>query len=260
MALDDDNGDEQDEQKGEQGEWGEVDDAGFDSRDDASEEGIVGSFDDDEQDEDGDLEPDAPVRAVSASSCHRRGERDQRSARLVIQHADTGLSHLDVLFAPLISVSPSASSPMAGFFSRIVVLNVQGNALRDLSPLVLLSPSLRMLNAVENELASLPPRMFWTQFMRLELCFLAHNMLGTWTDGSEDGNWLDALTGASALRWLTLLGNPVMTRPRARTAVVNRLRQLCALDDFAVADSERVQFARMIRFGGHAWCEHCTVD
>lgn len=255
MALDDDNGDEQDEQKGEQAEWvDEVDDAGFDCRDDVDEEGIVASFDEE------DLEPDAPVRAVSASSCHRRGERDQRAARLVVQHADTGLSHLDALFAPLMSVSPSPSSTMAGFFSRIVVLNVQGNALRDLSPLVLLSSSLRMLNAAENELASLPPSTFWTQFTRLDLCFLARNMLGAWTDGSDDSNWLDALASARALQWLTLSGNPVMARPRARTAVVNRLRQLCALDDFVVADFERVQFARTIRFGGHAWCEHCAVD
>lgn len=273
MEHDGEQDDEQEnEQENEQDDWEEeADNKGVDNEGDVEEAATSTSIDkdDDEDDddkeedrqvEDDEQEPDATVRAVSASSCHRRHQREQHAALLVIQHANTGLSHLDALFAPLMSISPSPSSTMTSFFSRIAVLNVQGNALRDLAPLALLAPSLRMLNAAENAIASLPPRAFWVQFTRLKLCFLAHNLLGPWADGSQDDNWLDALAGASALRWLTLAGNSVMTRPRARTAVVNKLRQLCALDELVVADSERVQFARTIRFAVDGCWGHCNVS
>lgn len=187
------------------------------------------------------------VHSISSPSYYRRGERAAsllQCSLKVIQHANTGLSSIDLLFAPLVSAHASpAAFPVSSssLFSQVVVLDVQGNVLRDLLALSILSGSLRMLNATDNQIASLPSRSFWSQFTRLESCFLARNFIGPWTDGH---NWLEALSGAGRLRWLTLEGNPIMSRPRARVAIVNKLPRLYALDDLVVGDHERVLFAR----------------
>lgn len=90
----------------------------------------------------------------------------------------------------------------SGGFDFVVVLNVQQNALRDLEPIAGMARTLRVLNATQNEIATLPGLDFWTKFRCLSLCFLAQNALRTWTD-------VLGLEGcAGSLTWLTLANNP----------------------------------------------------
>jgi hypothetical protein len=126
----------------------------------------------------------------------------------------------------------------SGGFDFVVVLNVQQNALRDLEPIVGMSRTLRVLNASQNEIATLPGVDFWSQFRCLSLCFLSLNALGTWAD-------IEGLEGcAGSLLWLSLANNPLMALKNARSFVVNKLPFLKALDNFVTTDQEVVQHAR----------------
>ncbi|KAL3674790.1 hypothetical protein V7S43_000718 [Phytophthora oleae] len=126
----------------------------------------------------------------------------------------------------------------SGGFDFVVVLNVQQNALRDLGPILAMARTLRVLNASQNELSTLPGVQFWSQFHCLRLCFLCQNALRTWTDVQG----LEACTGS--LLWLTLANNPLMQLKNARSFVVNKLPFLKALDNYVTTDQEVVQHAR----------------
>ncbi|KAE9140929.1 hypothetical protein PF007_g492 [Phytophthora fragariae] len=126
----------------------------------------------------------------------------------------------------------------SGGFDFVVVLNVQQNALRDLEPIAGMARTLRVLNAAQNEIATLPDYDFWEKFRCLSLCFLSQNALRTWTD-------VQGLEGcAGSLTWLTLSNNPLMTLKNARSFVVNKLPFLKALDNFVTTDQEVIQHAR----------------
>ncbi|KAG1711449.1 hypothetical protein DVH05_008701 [Phytophthora capsici] len=99
---------------------------------------------------------------------------------------------------------------MTGGFDFVVVLNVQQNALRDLGPMLVMARTLRVLNASQNELSTLPDIGFWSQFRCLRLCFLSQNASRTWTDVQG----LEACAGS--LLWLTLANNPVMQLKNSR--------------------------------------------
>ncbi|KAG6957465.1 hypothetical protein JG688_00010952 [Phytophthora aleatoria] len=126
----------------------------------------------------------------------------------------------------------------SGGFDFVVVLNVQHNALRDLRPIEGMAQTLRVLNASQNEIATLPSIGFWSQFRCLSMCFLSENALKTWAD-------VQGLEGcARSLLWLTLTNNPLMALKNARSFVVNKLPFLKALDNFVTTDQEVVQHAR----------------
>ncbi|KAG6955951.1 hypothetical protein JG687_00010868 [Phytophthora cactorum] len=126
----------------------------------------------------------------------------------------------------------------SGGFDFVVVLNVQHNALRDLRPIEGMAQTLRVLNASQNEIATLPSIGFWSQFRCLSMCFLSENALKTWAD-------VQGLEGcARSLLWLTLTNNPLMALKNARIFVVNKLPFLKALDNFVTTDQEVVQHAR----------------
>ncbi|GMF23399.1 unnamed protein product [Phytophthora fragariaefolia] len=126
----------------------------------------------------------------------------------------------------------------SGGFDFVVVLNVQQNALRDLSPIAGMARTLRVLNAAQNEIATLPGFDFWVQFHCLSLCFLSQNALATWAD-------VQGLEGcACSLMWLTLSNNPLMTLKNARSFVVNKFPFLKALDNYVTTDQEVIQHAR----------------
>lgn len=139
--------------------------------------------------------------------------------QLVFQRPSEGLAHVEIL--------ASGSG-----FEHLLVLNLQQNAIQDLSPILSTARTLRVLNVAHNALAQLPGADFWRRFVHLRLCFLAHNRLQHWRD-------MDGLEACSpALRWLTLHGNPIMALTNARAFVVNKLPLLRALDDFVVTDQE----------------------
>ncbi|KAE9357839.1 hypothetical protein PR003_g1586 [Phytophthora rubi] len=126
----------------------------------------------------------------------------------------------------------------SGGFDFVVVLNVQQNALRDLEPIAGMARTLRVLNAAQNEIATLPDYGFWEKFRCLSLCFLSQNALRTWAD-------VQGLEGcAGSLTWLTLSNNPLTTLKNARSFVVNKLPFLKALDNFVTTDQEVIQHAR----------------
>ncbi|RLN86605.1 hypothetical protein BBJ28_00018376, partial [Nothophytophthora sp. Chile5] len=142
----------------------------------------------------------------------------------VVQRVSEGLTDLTLL--------------SSGGFDFVVVLNLQQNVLRDLSPIVGMARTLRVLNASQNKLTALPGAEFWTQFRRLSLCFLSQNALRAWSD-------VEGLAAcATSLLWLTLADNPLMALPNARRFVVNKLPFLKALDDFVATDQEVIQHAR----------------
>ncbi|KAI9986327.1 hypothetical protein PInf_025267 [Phytophthora infestans] len=126
----------------------------------------------------------------------------------------------------------------SGGFDFVVVLNVQQNAIRDVRPIEGMSRTLRVLNASQNEISTLPGIDFWSQFRCLRMCFLSHNALKTWTD-------IQGLEGCSrSLLWLTLTDNPLMTLKNARSFVVNKLPFLKALDSYVTTDQEVIRHAR----------------
>ncbi|POM77314.1 Hypothetical protein PHPALM_5318, partial [Phytophthora palmivora] len=125
----------------------------------------------------------------------------------------------------------------SGGFDYVVVLNVQQNALGDLEPILGMARTLRVLNASQNEIATLPSFTFWSQFRCLSMCFLSYNTLKTWSD-------VQGLEGcAGSLLWLTLTNNPLMALKNARSFVVNKLPFLKALDNFVTTDQEVIQIA-----------------
>ncbi|KAH7488687.1 hypothetical protein KRP22_008677 [Phytophthora ramorum] len=126
----------------------------------------------------------------------------------------------------------------SGGFDFVVVLNVQQNELRDLEPIVGMARTLRVLNASQNEIATLPGTDFWGQFCSLSLCFLSQNALKTWAD-------VQGLEGcAGSLIWLSLANNPLMALINARSFMVNKLPFLKALDNFVTTDQEVIRHAR----------------
>ncbi|KAK1947463.1 Leucine-rich repeat and IQ domain-containing protein 3 [Phytophthora citrophthora] len=126
----------------------------------------------------------------------------------------------------------------SGGFDFVVVLNVQQNALRDLGPILAMARTLRVLNASQNELSTLPGAEFWSQFRYLRLCFLSQNALRTWADVQG----LEACAGS--LLWLTLANNPLMQLKNSRSFVVNKLPFLKALDNYVTTDQEIFLHAR----------------
>ncbi|ETP31912.1 hypothetical protein F442_19276 [Phytophthora nicotianae P10297] len=126
----------------------------------------------------------------------------------------------------------------SGGFDFVVMLNVQQNALRDLRPIEGMARTLRVLNASQNDIATLPSIDFWSQFRCLSMCFLSQNALRTWAD-------VQGLEGCSrSLLWLNLTNNPLMALKNARSFIVNKLPFLKALDNFVTTDQEVVQHAR----------------
>lgn len=120
----------------------------------------------------------------------------------------------------------------SGGYEHLLVLNLQQNAIHDLSPLISVAPTLRVLNVSQNAIAQLPHADFWRQFQNLTMCLLEQNRIHRW----EDMQGLRAC--CSALLWLTLDGNPIMSLRNARPFVVNKLPFLKALDAFVVTDQE----------------------
>uniref|UniRef100_K3WHL9 Uncharacterized protein n=1 Tax=Globisporangium ultimum (strain ATCC 200006 / CBS 805.95 / DAOM BR144) TaxID=431595 RepID=K3WHL9_GLOUD len=121
----------------------------------------------------------------------------------------------------------------SGGYDHLLVLNLQQNAIQDLSPLLCVAPTLRVLNVAQNAIAQLPSLVaFWKRFQHLTLCFLEGNCIRNWKD-------MDGLQACSAtLLWLTLEGNPIMSLTNARPFVINKLPFLKALDSFVVTDHE----------------------
>lgn len=119
-----------------------------------------------------------------------------------------------------------------GGFDFLVILNIQQNAVEDLSPIVTAARTLRVLNASQNAIAQLPTRDFWAQFQNLSLCFLGQNRIRAWSD-------IDGLQACScSLVWLTLEENPIMELANARRFIVNKLPFLQALNELVVTDLE----------------------
>lgn len=117
-------------------------------------------------------------------------------------------------------------------FDFLVILNIQQNAVEDLSPIVTAAKTLRVLNASQNVISQLPSRDFWTQFRNLSLCFLGQNRIRAWND-------IEGLQACSrTLVWLTLEANPIMGLANARRFVVNKLPFLQALNEYVVTDLE----------------------
>lgn len=117
-------------------------------------------------------------------------------------------------------------------FEHLLVLNLQQNAIQDISPLLSTAHTLRVLNVSQNEIGKLPGTEFWSCFRRLTLCFLAHNRIQHWRD-------MDGLEACSAtVLWLTVHGNPIAALANARPFLVNKLPFLRALDDSVVTDCE----------------------
>lgn len=140
--------------------------------------------------------------------------------QLVFQRSGEAMTHLNVF-----AVSGAG-------FEHLVVLNLQQNALHDLTPLLAVARSLRVLNVSQNQLTKLPSANFWARFSSLTLCFLAHNRIQHWRDA-------DGIEACSkTLLWLTLHGNPIAALANARAFVVNKLPFLRAMDDFVVTDCE----------------------
>ncbi|TYZ61075.1 hypothetical protein PybrP1_001540 [[Pythium] brassicae (nom. inval.)] len=140
--------------------------------------------------------------------------------QLVFQRPGEAMTHLEVF-----------ASGGAGF-EHLLVLNLQQNALHDISPLLSAASTLRVLNISQNQIATLPSAQFWGRFGHLTMCFLAHNRIQHWRDA-------DGLQACSAtLLWLTLHGNPIAALANARPFLVNKLPFLRALDDFVVTDCE----------------------
>ncbi|CEG35511.1 Leucine-rich repeat [Plasmopara halstedii] len=129
------------------------------------------------------------------------------------------------------------SSIAPGEFDFVVVLDLQQIMLRDLRPIIGMAKTLRVLNASQNEIATLPQVDFWSQFRCLSMCFLSQNALRTWLD-------VQGLEGcAHSLLWLTLFNNPFMGHENARSFVMKRLPFLKAFDNFVTTDQEVVHHA-----------------
>lgn len=117
-------------------------------------------------------------------------------------------------------------------FDFLVILNIQQNAVEDLSPIVTAARTLRVLNASQNAITQLPTRDFWAQFQNLSLCFLGQNRIRAWSD-------VEGLQACSrSLIWLTLEANPIMGLANARRFIVNKLPFLQALNEYVVTDLE----------------------
>lgn len=120
----------------------------------------------------------------------------------------------------------------SGRFDFIVILDLQQNAIKDLRPIKSLAKTLRVLNASQNEIVTIPDVDFWSHFQCLSMCFLSQNALKTWAD-------VQGINGcAQSLLWLTLFNNPLMMYKDARTFVVHKLPYLKALDNFVITDQE----------------------
>ncbi|TMW55907.1 hypothetical protein Poli38472_008555 [Pythium oligandrum] len=124
-----------------------------------------------------------------------------------------------------------------GGFESLVVLNLQFNAIEDITPLAVTSRTLRLLNLNGNSIPQLPSTSsnFWGRFQHLSMLFLADNRLRVWRD-------IEGLQTCPRLQWLRLDGNPIMILDQARSFLVNQLPPtLQALNHHVVTDVEMMK-------------------
>ena len=121
--------------------------------------------------EENDISKEEELILVSKESAHQTLLQDQILAAKV--------RSLDFLHHPATtsSILRTVKTKTKANFQFLTVINIQQRGIRDISPLVVASATLRLVNLSENCIKKLPKASFWSEFDALELLFLDQNVI-----------------------------------------------------------------------------------
>jgi hypothetical protein len=161
-------------------------------------------------------------------------EQDKEKTKLyqLYQRVSFNLVNMDMLIPLSSSKSVRGNIISQSYmFQSLVILNLQQNAIIDITPLRYISSNIRFINLCHNRITTLPNQEFWESFQSLSILLLSKNLLQGWQD-------IQGLIKCPRLSWLDIKESPLMEIPNARSFIINELNHLKVLNEYIVTDVE----------------------